>query len=66
MKKLPTILFLLISLNLCPASTWWVGQTATGAGTGADTNNLMSLATVNSSWPASPGDTINLCGVITR
>lgn len=48
------------------SADWWVAQTATGSASGADTNDLMSIASVNASFPASPGDWLHLCGIITN
>lgn len=48
------------------SADWWVGQSATGSASGADTNDLMSIATVNSAFPASPGDTVHICGTISN
>jgi hypothetical protein len=58
--KLFTAICLLAFLFVgsCFGSDWWVKQTATGSASGADTNNCTAIATVNSSWPASAGDTV--------
>ena len=56
---------LLAAVN-CFSADFWIAQNATGSGSGADTNDCMALATVNSTWPASPGDTVHLCGTLTN
>jgi hypothetical protein len=44
----------------------WCGPVATGSGSGADSNDLESITSVNSSWPVTPGGQLNLCGTFTN
>ena len=66
--KLFTAICLLVCLSVRDGfgADWWIAQNATGSGSGADTNNCMAITTANSSWPASAGDTVHLCGVLTN
>jgi hypothetical protein len=47
-----------------PGADIYIAQTASGDGSGSGASNCMALATVNATWPASPGDTIHLVGTL--
>ena len=76
LKRQTTLFTLGILLSAAPslfAVDFYVAQTATGAGTGADASNALPLNWLNSStnWNAgagsvSPGDTVHLTGTFTN
>lgn len=59
---------LMLALFTLPvsANTVWCGPVATGNGSGSDSNDLESIASVNNSWPVSAGGQLNLCGTFTN
>lgn len=56
----------LLATAHCFGADWWIAETATGSGSGTDTNNCMARTVANSSWPAGAGDTVHLCGTMTN
>ena len=65
MTRILAILLLFLSCSL-RAADYYVAQNTTGNGSGSDSGNCLSLSSVNSSWPASAGDTIHLVGTLTN
>lgn len=57
---------LFVSGDHVAAADFYVAQNATGSGSGANSANCLSLASVNSTWPAHAGDTVHLIGVLTN
>lgn len=58
-----------LSIFLAPqafGTDHYVAQTATGNGSGSDTNNFMSLATLNTWAGIQGGDVVHLCGTFTN
>ena len=55
----------LLAATNCFSADLWVSQPGSGSQSGADTNACLPIASVNSSWPASAGDTVHLCGTFT-
>ncbi len=48
------------------AVDFYVAQNSAGNGSGIDAADPLPLASINASWPASPGDTVHLVGVLTN
>jgi hypothetical protein len=57
---------ILASGSRAEASDFYVAQNTTGSGSGSDPSDCLSLASVNSIWPARAGDTIHLVGTLTN
>lgn len=62
---LPILMMALVTLP-ARGNIVWCGPVATGNGSGADSNDLESIASVNNSWPVTAGGQLNLCGTFTN
>jgi hypothetical protein len=63
--RLLTILIMTVLASPVKGNIVWCGPVATGNGSGSDSNDLVSIASVNSSWPVAAGGQLNLCGTFT-
>lgn len=62
-KVFSLFLFFVLWASISGAAVYYVGQNATGDGSGSSLENLMSVS-VHNSRSFNPGDTIYLCGTI--